>query len=658
MKKISILILLQILLFKVVVAQDLIEKFGEVSIADLEMETYEKDKGAEAFVIFDFGASSFVKNDYKFDLLFHRTTRVKILSESGLDYAEILIPYYVNKGLKDKVYDIEGIVYNLENGSIKITKLKELDHFDERVSEHYILRKFVLPNVKKGSVIEYTYKILSTYKANLQDWEFQWDIPVVHSEYQISLIPFYKYTWLLQGANSFYSRDSRKATGLKRQFRSVSFYDQIKNFVMKDIPAFKVERFITSRNDYIIKLDYQLVSYINTQGMEEQVRTTWPKLVKERLNRDNFGKYINKSAKSAPKLIDVDALSSKPEKERFEEVMNYVKNNYNWNKRNAPFATETFKDFMKEKKGNSANINLFAIGLLKKVGLEASGVMSSTRSHGIIKYDYPFLHFFNYVLIAVKIDGQEYIADATNHNLTNQRIPEKCINDKGLVIAKGEPRWIKLTSNVPSEKNYEFEVSFGDEESNYKVMSKFSEYDAAKMRAYANDDSKNINDLLLSSGGIIDEESIKITHLNDIDKDLLIEFDYISEDGFTADKIFYSPFSSKLISENPFKQNSRVYPIDMVYAKKRSYKTSINIPDGYKLDYLLSEAKNIDNDNFQLSYLAEEIDGKVIIELMYYFKKYVYPASTYSDIKSYYDEIVKLGAEKVVFIKLDEETKK
>lgn len=657
MKKISILILIQILLFKVVPAQDLIEKFGEVSIADLEMETYEKDKEAEAFVIFDYGASSFVEVSYSFHVIFHRTTRIKILSKSGLDYAEVIVPYHVNGGLKEKVYDIEGTVYNIEGGSIKQTKLKDLDYFDERLSERYILRKFVLPNVKEGSIIEYSYKIESPFNYNLQDWEFQWDIPVQHSEYQVSEIPFYKYTWLLQGANSFYSRETKKASGLKRQYMSVSFYDKIKNYVMKDIPAFKVEKYITSRDDYIIKMDWQLLSYYNDQGMEKQIVTTWPKLIKDLQKDEDFGKYIKKSEKSASKLLDLEYLSSMSEKDRFEEVINYVKNSYAWNKRRAYFATESYKDFMIEKKGNCANINLFAIGLLQAVGLEAYGVISSTRFHGMIKHDFPNRRFFNYVLIGVKIEGEDHLADATDPYLTNQRIPKNCINDKGLAIIKGEPQWIKLSSNVPSEKSYEYEVSFGDEESNYRVKSRFFEYDAVNMREYANNDSEKLNDLLLSSGGIIDEESIKITNLNDIDKDLLIEFDYISEDGFTVDKIFYSPFSSKLISENPFKQNSRVYPIDMVYAKKRSYKTSINIPDGYKLDYLLSEAKNIDNDNFQLSYLAEEIDGKVIIELMYYFKKYVYPANTYSDIKGYYDEIVKLGAEKVVFIKIKEETK-
>ena len=655
MRKITIILILQILVLQILVAQDIKEKFGKVSIENLKTISFEKDKEAEAYVIFDFAHSYFKEGKVGFDVVFHRTTRIKILDEAGIDFAEIEVPYYVSNKGEEKVYDLEATIYNLEDGNINHTYFEGDDYFDEKYSEHIVLRKFVLPKVKEGTVIEYSYKVRSPYIFRLRDWEFQWDIPVEHSEYQVNLIPFYKYTWLLQGANTFSYKNSRQATGLKRQFYTVKFHDMIHNYVMKDVPAFRDEKFITSRNDYIMKMDWQLIKTINTEGTETDYLSTWPKMIKSRLKNESFGKYIKKSAKSAAKFIDVASLKNKPEKERFNEIMNYVKDNYTWNRINSSYTSNSFKEFSVEKEGNSANINLFTIGLLQEAGLEAKAVISSTRSHGIIKYDYPFVHFFNYALIVVKIDGEEYLADATNPFLSNDRIPEKSVNDKGLVITDGDPRWLKLTSSMPSETSFIFDVSFEDGETKANVKAQFSEYDAAKKRKYTNNESKKINDLLLGADDEIDDESIKITNLDNIEEDLILEFTSKRDEEFTADKIFFSPFFDEIMDEYPLKQKTRKYPIDLVYPKKRSYKTIMTIPEGYKVDYVLKDYKNIDNDYFSLTYAVKETEGKISIELSYYFKKYIYPATAYGRIKYYYKEVVKLGAEKVVFVKIDGE---
>jgi len=57
-----------------------------------------------------------------------------------------------------------------------------------------------MPDVRIGSVIEYSYKILSPYIFNLRNWAFQNTIPVMYSEYSTSMVPFYDYVSNLQGA--------------------------------------------------------------------------------------------------------------------------------------------------------------------------------------------------------------------------------------------------------------------------------------------------------------------------------------------------------------------------------------------------------------------------------------------------------------------------
>ena len=66
---------------------------------------------------------------------------------------------------------------------------------------------------------------------------------------------------------------------------------------------------------------------------------------------------------------------------------------------------------------------------------------------------------------------------------------------------------------------------------------------------------------------------------------------------FMNNKVYISPFFNEPIDENPLKQKSRSYPIDMVYPEKRVYQSSFKIPKGYKLDYV-GENYEINNEVF------------------------------------------------------------
>ena len=72
------------------------------------------------------------------------------------------------------------------------------------------VKKFAMPNVQVGSIIEYKYSIETPYKFNLKDWEFQRKIPTIYSEYTVRMVPFYEYTYLMQGVDKFDIQNSYK----------------------------------------------------------------------------------------------------------------------------------------------------------------------------------------------------------------------------------------------------------------------------------------------------------------------------------------------------------------------------------------------------------------------------------------------------------------
>ncbi len=620
---------------------------GVISKNEIEMTKCSFDEDAEAVVLFDKAKAYFIDGKGDFNIVFERTTRIKILSEAGIKWSEIEIPFYSEGGIHEKVYDIEAASYNLEDRVLKKTSLNLMDMYEEKRNEYWKVKKFAIPEVKAGSIIEYRYTIYSPYKFNLRDWEFQWRIPVVYSEYEIRMIPFYEYSWILQGAEKFDSQISYVYKGAPRTFGKVKFQDMLHSYVMKNVPAFKSEEFITSINDYIIKLDFQLSKIIYPDGYSKKVIPTWEAMNKEFLKSERFGKYMRKSEKIAGKLIKAELTKLKTPEEKFNFVIDYVKNNFNWNNSYDKYASKTPQKFVKDKYGNCADINLFTVGMLNAAGIDAKPVLVSTRRHGKIKYDYPYTHFFNYVLILANVEGRNILSDATNVWGLNKRIWAECINDKGMIVQKNKTEWVNLEVNFPSEIKTEISMKPENNELISAVSVTATEYDATAYRYELADKTKEIKADIETGGSTVIENSISVQNQNDRDKPYILKYKQKDKLDIINEKIYLSPFLNKTISENLLKQETRNYPVDFIYPKKRIFTTSIEIPKGYQVDYL-PKASKFENDLFEMAYTASAGTHKIIISFSYYFKKAVYAPSDYAKIRLYLDDIVAKGNDKIV----------
>ena len=635
-------------------SQDLIKKFGNPDVTELTMNSYTKDKSAEALVIYDVGKSYFVRNSSEngFNVIFERTTRIKIFSKAGLKFTQVEIPYYQEKDIYEDVYDIEGFTYNLENSEIKRVPFNQKQVYNEKSTEAWNLKKFALPDAREGSVIEYRYKISSPYKFNLRDWEFQWRIPVKYSEYTTLMIPFYTYTFLLQGVSKLDIFDHYEDTGIKTQFGRVSYNDMVYRYGMKDVPAFNDESFITSINDYIIKINFQLSGFTDTYGTKSDVSSTWPKMCNDLLKDADFGKYMSSSKSKGEKLQEQFNLTGKKNIEVLEYLVNYVKMNYKWNNTYSTQAFKSLKQFMEEKSGNSANINLFLAGLLNSAKLEAFPVLISTRGHGKIKSEFPFLHFFNSVVVAVKIDSTWMLTDATEPTCVFNKIPPQCLNEKGLIVKKNSDDWITLVNNRISEKKYEM---FLDLTSKFDSISgrfsiSASEYDAIDLRdKYLN--SKKDFKKIMEKNGLTIKDSILVSNLLETKKPFVVNFTASYPIDTIDGKLLVMPFLKESVTVNPLKQGNRNYPVDFTFANSQTFQTSINIPEGYIIKNLPQNAL-IDNSNYHFSYEAKQVNEKsLIITSNYTFKKAVYESEIYIGVKFFYDDVIRKLTEPLVFEK-------
>lgn len=626
-------------------------KFGSVSLEELVMSNYKADESAEAVVLSDMGLSKFVDTGSGFDLLYERTTRIKIFNDAGVKWANIEIPYYREGDIWERILEIEAFSYNIVDGRVIKTPLDTKNSYDEKINQYWNTKKIAVPNVQPGSVIEYRYLVQSQYLFNLRDWTFQWKIPVVYSEYEVHMIPFYEYKFILQGVSSFDEQESYIETGMPHRFGSVEYQNYIHRYAMKEVPAFKDESFISSINDYIIKMDFQLSKVIQPTGSIRNIMTTWDEMIKNMLKHKDFGKFIGRSEKLAPKVMNMSDLEGKPQQERFDMVMDIVKSNLNWNRVYGKYAGKTPDVLIKDKTGSVADINLFATGLLRAAGIPATPVLISTRDNGPVKTNYPFSHFFNYVIIAAHIDGKTVLSDATEVMAANNRIPIRCINDKGLLVNEGDVKWINLGFALPSVTYNNFKFDFSNDKMTVKIEKIANEYDALKLRANDDQTKEQIIHSLSDVGLEVDEASLTIQNIEEIKNPLKINLEAEGLAEIINDKIYITPFLNEVYSENPLKQKDRTYPIDMIYPAKRVFTAEIKIPEGYKTDFIPSNAKS-KTSLFELEYTTLTDEDKIIVQFSYYFPHAIYSADEYARLKAYFTAIVRKGSEKVVLSKI------
>lgn len=625
-------------------------EYGKIRQADMDYKFCEYDKNAEAAVLFDIGESHFTRVDNGFEMIHERTTRIKIFTEKGVEeYSQLVIPYYQHNNIYEKVYDIEGCTYNISENELSKTPINVENIQNEKISDVNYCKKIAIANVKAGSVIEYRYKINTQYLFSLS-WDFQWKIPVLYSKYIVNMLPFYTYTFLLQGSNNFDEQTS-KIDNIEQQFGSVKYNEMAYTYVKKNIPAFNDEEFISSAEDYILKLIFQLCKITFPGGYQKEIITTWPQMVKDMIEDDNYGKYIKKAEKMAEKVIDVKSISQLPSLQRFDTVINYVKQNYTWDQYRRIYSTKSVKDLISSKLGNSADLNLFTIGLLNAVGIKTYPVMISTRDHGKIWNEYPFFNFFNYSVILSMIDSVPVLSDVTNRYLQNNRIPMYCINDKGLIVQQEKTSWVNMYRDFPNKERTTFDIQLNGNEVKYNANIQMHEYAAANFRKEYGNDINSIKKLLEKNQYTVQDSTIKVSNVTDLKKPYIICFQFNTEQEQINDKLYISPFANEVVKNNPFKQDNRTYIIDMTIARQKTYISHINIPDGYKIDYLPQNQK-IDNDSFRMEYSTYVNENLLTVSFIYYFKKSTYPATEYDKLKFYYKEIINRGLEKIVLTKL------
>ncbi|QHL88278.1 DUF3857 domain-containing protein [Nibribacter ruber] len=632
------------------------------------MKTYAPDTSAAAVVLYDYGQSSFIFTKGT-QVQYKRTVRIKVLQKAGLEHANIIIPYYrQNRDNQEQVVEVKGFAYNLEGGKKVASKLDETAIFDEQVNANWYQKKLTLPNVKVGSVLEYTYTLTSDFLYNLREWEFQKDVPVKWSEYRVDMVPMFEYKQMVHGFHPFHLRESKESkVGVPINWhteRNTSFstergilYMTVTQYrwVMKDVPAFRQEAYLTNSTDYTSKIVFELAKVQYPDQEPRFMAVGWEDFTQEMLKEENFGKLLTSNPAYFKKVVQSLALEENADKlARLQAVYAYVQKHMQWDKRQRTTADD-LKTAHEARTGSSADINLLLTALLREAGLVAQPMLVSTRNHGLPPGRTPMLNKFNYVISCVTLDGKDYLLDATEPSLAMGMLPYRCLNGKGWVVEEPAGRWVALQGldrntqlvSAKMEVKPTGEVTGTLEESYLGVP-------ALQLRDKIN--SQGQEDYLKSLGNAGADwtwEQIKLTHLEEPAKPLKTSYQLQKTGEGKASEVLYLP--AMLVhakQENPFKAATRQYPVDFSTPIDETYVLQYQLPQGYEVEELPQPVNLLlPNGAAKFNYQAQVTNGKLQIISKLAINKTVFSPEEYASLREFFSLMVAKHAEKVVLRK-------
>ena len=612
-----------------------IPSFGKIDKADLEYKECSYDKSAVAEYLINYGEVNYFFSSSNYVNETSYRIRIKILNEKGLELANVRIPYY-SKNNRQKIGRIEGYTYNLnEKGEVESTKLERKSVMEQRIDEDYEMSVLTLPNVKVGSVIEYRYDHSKNNYLEIEDWIFQKNLPVRYSEYNVTIPSIIEFTYQV-----------KRTLPVKETVEGIN---QTKRFVMTTIPGLDKEPYMSCAKDYLQRVDFQLRS---VQG--RPILSTWTQLTEELLDYENFGLQLKKNIlKNLPLEDELKKITS--DYAKILAVTNFVRKNIPWNGETSRFSSNGLKNALEKHTGNSADMNLLVINLLRDAGVEAYPLLVSTRDNGKINRSYPFLYQFNNVLAYTEAEGIPYVLNASNPYNPAFMIPWNVQFTEGYLVDKTKTGFVSL-----ADTKHPFRISTSmtadlDEKGMLKGSAYLLAYEYAKNQRLSSlnkGTDKYLTEYFSEPHPDFKFDSLTVKNEKNDSLPLENQVKFNTQLNSSGDYFFYSPNFMLDLEKNEFLSDQRFTDVEFGFTQYYTIVSTIRFPENMEPEELPKNIKMIMPDtSIVLQRFMQKNENSVSLRIILEIKRPTYYADEYPDFKEFYAQLFERLNEQIVFKK-------
>lgn len=649
-----------------------VAKFGKIDSQDFLPSSSIIDSGDAAVILFDVASSDFEgNNNGDFSLIFKHHKRVLIRKRTAFEVATVAVQLYSggNTASTERIADLQASTFFIENGQIIEKKLGKDDLLTEKINSELSLRKFTLPDISEGCIIDYEYTVKSPYYSRLKSWTFQDRYPVLWSEYTVT-IPFifdyltstYGYLpyTVNQGSKKFKTYTMRipsSNAGLASDVLTLSGESTTNTWAIKDVPPFKPESYISSAINHISRIHFQLRSVRYSETNTTYVIKDWFSTADGLMKDPDFSKELyddNGWLKDEIKRLTTEGDDLSKAKKIFE----FVRDHFTCNEYDARWLSQPLRKTFQSKTGNVADINMLLTAMLKKAGFAATPVILSTRDNGKANETVALLTQYNYVISRVELDGQPYLLDASRSRIGFGDLPEDCYNGSGRIIDR-VPALVSLESDSISNIDITSIQLNNDEDGKmkggyYGMVGKFKSMNLRDKYA-AKKTEEILKEITQGYPQGFSFENLAIDSLKLYDFPLTVKYDIKAQMGDgDEDIIYFNPVLKEGYQKNPFVSAERLYPVEMPFCINETYLLTMQIPKGYRVEELPKSARvNFNENEGGFEYIINKQGDYILLRSKIFFKKAVFTPEDYEVLRNFFGYIVKKHGEQIVFKKIN-----
>lgn len=667
-------------------ADDLTEnlKFGRPTKAEMELTEYAPEPDAVALVLCSLRDEHYTFTDGAFQRVVEHKVRIKVLKSEGTDYANVSCLYQSSKSnnfaVKEYISGVSATAYNLEGEKTVATKMKNDLVFRERVNDDVMMLKFTIPQVKVGTVMEYTYTEHSDNDLQIDDWYAQHEIPVLYTRFTLAVPECYVFAVDNTGAFPLEAKTSQGHMTLSLGgAESTTFGTTTYSFVGRSIPSLRDDDNVWCINDYRAKVAFEFERTVYPLDTKSYT-STWEQIAELLMKDTDFGGRLSNTSplKDEMAALQLDTLATVDEK--VSAIFSLLMSRVEWNGEYNLFSTKRASAVLKDGTGSNADINFLLIAMLRSIGIDACPLVIRIRHHGHLPLSHPslkkldtFVVAFSRTpssapsagsmpstlisLLAAGNDGWG-VLDASSKSGYIDAIPPQLMPDRGLLVEKNVVGWADLTekcsarevtriaaevvpasdgscSIVGSRTNHYFlESSLGFKES------RKDRTEAEAVEQVAQDIEAKVSDYTITD---TDAFTPSATESYRFEKSVQ-----------SGDSIIYiNPFVFQIWDENPYTNERRDVPVERLCKFNQDYAVTLTIPEGYDVEELPTAVNLKSPDNSISCKVLFSKKGNVLnVAYRYQLRRLLFLPDEYADLKQVYDFIYAKCNEMIAIKKL------
>ena len=630
-------------------------KFDKPTEAELTMESYAPDPEAPAVILCSQTEAYYDFRDGDFVLVTTVKMRIKVLKDEGKSYANVVVPFTKSKyGSADneRVYSVKATSYNKEDGQLKKTKMSSDLVFTEKVDAENMLMKFTIPQVKKGTVIEYQYTKESNNYYYIDTWYAQAKIPTLYASYELNLPEWFKFNVAETG---FYQMESRKENENMKFIIGGSFMSCLGerySFVARELPALKDDKYIWCIRDYCNKVVADLRSIEIPGLLHKYIAKTWDNIGSQLMDYGEFGGVLKHSnplkKEQAAAAIPNDATPQ----EKTTALFRLLNQHLTWNNHYGMFC-ESINTVMKNHEGSNAELNYILLSMLRDAGLKAYPVVLRLRNRGRLPMTHPSLKDLSTFVVGVmETDSTMFFIDSSAKDGGVNVLPPALLVDKARVIYQnGTGTWVNLQNLAPSDVTVTAQMTLSSDGTlkgkgriayrGNAALTKIDEFKEAKDSIdYTNQQGKGYG---------VKMHQLSFTKQNTPSLHVLEKLEFETAFEATPDRIYINPFLFAPVTESPFKDETRDIPVEYPYPLTFNIKTSFIIPPGYVVDEKPESFAIQTADGGIAARIVVKNDQTVVnVNMHYSIMKTFFGQTEYEDLCQFYESLTKKMKEIVV----------